>query len=228
MLQANQSSEAAETASPSTSEDIASAVSLLLPSLPRIVLPPIKRGGHVTFDACHSNASIQRYTIAKSSGRQTYQEARKSGWGDLFSQEPVESLQDLEVLDEETGMRSWIKRRGWGQFSRIAPADEEAGITEVNRRSDTKKSRASHRPSALIGADQVCPWRPAPSYRKAADTWFEDDDEPLGRPTTAPKARRLRDPRSGKTFVVQQRKESRRKQSSAYLRKEAEAELARL
>ncbi|PWN30802.1 hypothetical protein BDZ90DRAFT_273121 [Jaminaea rosea] len=236
---------------PTPSSSTSPYISHLLSSLPRILLPPIKKGGHVTFDACHSNGSIQRYTIAKSAGKQAYQEARKSGWGDAWSQDPVEAGlaeqdQGLETVDERTGKRTWRKRKGWGQWWRISEAapeglgaanslpsasataktspdgrtwvfeeeteedDEENEIEEItaelaedaeplvdepniqqasspsstgadtssiawaadpaatsssksskNRASITPTSRkASTRPSALIGADQVCPEKP--------------------------------------------------------------------
>lgn len=178
-----------------SASDVASAVSVLVPSLPRIVMPPIKKGGHVTFDACHSNGSIQRYTISKAAGKQTYHEVRKSSWADLWSQDPVEmagpprrikggeDLQEeqeehddhddddlslLETRDEATGRRKWIKRRGWGQWSRVAPADPSAGMamdgtgtpfrsSSSSSSSSPRSTRASDRPSAYIGADQICP-----------------------------------------------------------------------
>ncbi|CAO1614037.1 unnamed protein product [Jaminaea pallidilutea] len=169
-------SEFADASSESSSpSEVAAAMSLMLPSLPRIVLPPIKKGGHVTFDACHSNGSIQRYTVAKSAGKQAYQEVRKSGWGDLWSQDPVEQvlgqqdedgLSPLEYTDPDTGRHKWVKRQGWSQLNRISPAAPERGLTDSAINGGTASSRtsanrpmsvrASNRPSAYIGADQVC------------------------------------------------------------------------
>lgn len=51
---------------------------------PRIVRTPLKKGGHVTIDACCSNGALERFTIAKSAGRQPYQDARKARTGELF------------------------------------------------------------------------------------------------------------------------------------------------
>ncbi|KAK2033772.1 hypothetical protein LX32DRAFT_660342 [Colletotrichum zoysiae] len=54
-------------------------------SLPRQVLPPIKRRGHVTLDVCTPNAQIERWTVPKSFSRQAYHDARKAKWGDLWA-----------------------------------------------------------------------------------------------------------------------------------------------
>ncbi|PWY96917.1 hypothetical protein BCV70DRAFT_168052 [Testicularia cyperi] len=75
-------------------------------SWPRLVKPPLKKGGHVTFDACCSSGNIERFTISKSSGRQAYQDARKSKWGDLFPHPPrsrsvVKVLNPLTALEYE-------------------------------------------------------------------------------------------------------------------------------
>lgn len=51
---------------------------------PRLVLPPLKRGGHVIMDACHPSGNLERCTVAKSAGKQEYYDARKSTWGDIF------------------------------------------------------------------------------------------------------------------------------------------------
>lgn len=54
-------------------------------SLPRIILPPLKRKGHVTLDLCTPSGSIERWTVPKSFSRQAYHDARKSRWGDLWA-----------------------------------------------------------------------------------------------------------------------------------------------
>ncbi|KAI9703207.1 MAG: 37S ribosomal protein S22 [Candelina mexicana] len=54
-------------------------------SLPRTVLPPIKRRGHVTLDLCTPAGRIERWTIPRSFGKQAYRDARKSQWGDLWA-----------------------------------------------------------------------------------------------------------------------------------------------
>ena len=54
-------------------------------SLPRAVLPPIKRRGHIILDLCTPAGRIERWTVPKSFGRQAYRDARKSSWGDLWA-----------------------------------------------------------------------------------------------------------------------------------------------
>ncbi|GKT62806.1 37S ribosomal protein Rsm22 [Colletotrichum tofieldiae] len=54
-------------------------------SLPRQILPPIKRRGHVTLDVCTPNAQIERWTVPKSFSKQAYHDARKAKWGDLWA-----------------------------------------------------------------------------------------------------------------------------------------------
>ncbi|KAI1345346.1 mitochondrial small ribosomal subunit Rsm22-domain-containing protein [Xylaria sp. FL0043] len=54
-------------------------------SLPRNVLPPIKRQGHVTLDLCTPSGTLERWTVPKSFSRQAYRDARKAKWGDLWA-----------------------------------------------------------------------------------------------------------------------------------------------
>ncbi|KAF6790370.1 37s ribosomal protein rsm22 [Colletotrichum sojae] len=64
-------------------EDAETAPDML--SLPRQILPPIKRRGHVTLDVCTPNATLERWTVPKSFSRQAYHDARKAKWGDLWA-----------------------------------------------------------------------------------------------------------------------------------------------
>ncbi|KAL9100979.1 MAG: hypothetical protein Q9163_003721 [Psora crenata] len=54
-------------------------------TLPRAILPPIKRRGHVILDLCTPSARIERWTVPKSFSKQAYRDARKSKWGDLWA-----------------------------------------------------------------------------------------------------------------------------------------------
>jgi ribosomal protein RSM22 (predicted rRNA methylase) len=54
-------------------------------SLPRMLLAPLKRTGHVTIDLCTSAGQLERWTIPKSFSKQAYKDARKSAWGDLWA-----------------------------------------------------------------------------------------------------------------------------------------------
>lgn len=54
-------------------------------SLPRMILPPLKRRGHVILDVCTPAGRLERWTVPRSFGRQAYRDARKSRWGDLWA-----------------------------------------------------------------------------------------------------------------------------------------------
>ncbi|WPH01641.1 Hypothetical protein R9X50_00449100 [Acrodontium crateriforme] len=54
-------------------------------TLPRLVLPPIKRRGHVIFDVCTSAGTLERWTVPRSFGKQAFRDARKAAWGDLWA-----------------------------------------------------------------------------------------------------------------------------------------------
>lgn len=54
-------------------------------SLPRNIMPPLKRKGHVTLDLCTPSGSIERWTVPKSFSKQAYHDARKARWGDLWA-----------------------------------------------------------------------------------------------------------------------------------------------
>jgi ribosomal protein RSM22 (predicted rRNA methylase) len=54
-------------------------------SLPRVILPPLKRRGHVTFDLCTPSGTLERWTLPKSFSKVAYRDARKSKWGDLWA-----------------------------------------------------------------------------------------------------------------------------------------------
>ncbi|KAG6002223.1 hypothetical protein E4U21_003314 [Claviceps maximensis] len=54
-------------------------------TLPRLILPPLKRKGHVTLDLCTAEGKIERWTVPKSLSRLAYHDARKSRWGDVWA-----------------------------------------------------------------------------------------------------------------------------------------------
>ena len=54
-------------------------------SLPRAILPPLKRSGHVILDVCTPSGRLERWTVPKSSGKEAYHDARKAKWGDLWA-----------------------------------------------------------------------------------------------------------------------------------------------
>jgi ribosomal protein RSM22 (predicted rRNA methylase) len=53
-------------------------------TLPRTILRPLKRKGHVTLDLCTPEGRLERWTVPKSFSKLAYHDARKSRWGDLW------------------------------------------------------------------------------------------------------------------------------------------------
>ncbi|KAI1924414.1 37S ribosomal protein S22 [Ophidiomyces ophidiicola] len=54
-------------------------------SLPRLILPPLKRKGHVVLDLCTPAGQIERWVVSRSYSKQAFRDARKSSWGDLWA-----------------------------------------------------------------------------------------------------------------------------------------------
>jgi len=54
-------------------------------SLPRMILTPLKRRGHVSIDLCTPAGTLERWTVPKSFSAQAYRDARKARWGDLWA-----------------------------------------------------------------------------------------------------------------------------------------------
>ncbi|KAF2211070.1 hypothetical protein CERZMDRAFT_112876 [Cercospora zeae-maydis SCOH1-5] len=54
-------------------------------SLPRVVLPPLKRQGHVIIDLCTPAGTLERWTVPRSFSKQAFRDARKLNWGDLWA-----------------------------------------------------------------------------------------------------------------------------------------------
>ncbi|KFH64042.1 hypothetical protein MVEG_09867 [Podila verticillata NRRL 6337] len=54
----------------------------------RLVVPPIKKDGHVVMDTCGPDGFLERMVIPRSQGKIPYRDARKATWGDLFPHQP--------------------------------------------------------------------------------------------------------------------------------------------
>ncbi|KAN0060225.1 37S ribosomal protein S22 [Thecaphora frezii] len=124
------SGEGAEAVEPEQPSWIETELAMRLQSYhwPRLILPPLKKGGHVTFDACCASGNIERFTIAKSAGRQAYQDARKSQWGDLFPHRAKNGKTFIRTLGPEAA--AIIERRL--EQARNGAADDEAVVLRLN------------------------------------------------------------------------------------------------
>ncbi|KAF2802916.1 uncharacterized protein BDZ99DRAFT_491933 [Mytilinidion resinicola] len=54
-------------------------------SLPRLVVPAMKRRGHIILEVCTPSAKIERWTVPRSFSKQAFRDARKARWGDLWA-----------------------------------------------------------------------------------------------------------------------------------------------
>ena len=54
-------------------------------ALPRNIMQPLKRTGHVIFDLCTPEGKLERWTLPRSFNKQAYHDARKAKWGDLWA-----------------------------------------------------------------------------------------------------------------------------------------------
>jgi ribosomal protein RSM22 (predicted rRNA methylase) len=54
-------------------------------TLPRTILEPVKRKGHVLVDVCTPAGSYERWMVKRKCGTQAYRDARKARWGDLWA-----------------------------------------------------------------------------------------------------------------------------------------------
>ncbi|KAJ2970613.1 hypothetical protein NUW58_g9639 [Xylaria curta] len=116
-------------------------------SLPRNILPPIKRRGHVTLDLCTPAGTLERWTVPKSFSKQAYRDARKARWGDLWALgaktrivRPVR-LGKGGVAPNDGGVRAQQAARG-GKM-RVINLDADAG--GIFRASEAGKASLSPR-----------------------------------------------------------------------------------
>ncbi|KAH7078609.1 mitochondrial small ribosomal subunit Rsm22-domain-containing protein [Paraphoma chrysanthemicola] len=54
-------------------------------TLPRLILPALKRRGHIILDVCTPAGTLERWTVPRSFSKQAFRDARKARWGDLWA-----------------------------------------------------------------------------------------------------------------------------------------------
>jgi ribosomal protein RSM22 (predicted rRNA methylase) len=54
-------------------------------ALPRLILPALKRRGHIILDVCTPAGTLERWTVPRSFSKQAFRDARKARWGDLWA-----------------------------------------------------------------------------------------------------------------------------------------------
>ncbi|KAB5547267.1 mitochondrial small ribosomal subunit Rsm22-domain-containing protein [Coniochaeta sp. 2T2.1] len=134
-------------------------------SLPRNILPPLKRRGHVTLDLCTPAGVIERWTVPKSFSKQAYHDARKARWGDLWAlgaktrvrREPRVGKKDKADGAEGNIIKGKDKFGGKGGSKRnkvveltVEPGKGVVGAREMGRRVATGRDAKRNRVEDLM------------------------------------------------------------------------------
>ena len=108
-------------------------------TLPRAIMPPLKRRGHVVLDLCTPSGKIERWTVPKSFSKQAYRDARKSKWGDLWALGAKTRVERTPRVGTKEGKPKSKRIIEVG----IADRDEDNVIREIspNRGVQLKKGR---------------------------------------------------------------------------------------
>ncbi|KAK5111900.1 hypothetical protein LTR62_004632 [Meristemomyces frigidus] len=116
-------------------------------SLPRLILPPLKRRGHVILDLCTSAGRLERWTVPRSFSKRAFRDARKSSWGDLWAlgaktrvgrglrgnkHTGKEEYYDLDVKLAGKAGRGEGKGKGKGKKGKGAGVDEGESVIDTD------------------------------------------------------------------------------------------------
>ncbi|KAJ3532591.1 hypothetical protein NMY22_g7683 [Coprinellus aureogranulatus] len=126
---------------------------------PRLIVPPLKKSGHVILDSCTPEGKIMRLTIPKSQGKQPYYDARKSSWGDLFPHPPKNAPQERIVIQNKSGKIKAIEREHIGKSRRPEETKSMYDMVKTSVREAKKDKRKWDR------------------FRKTDKIWNADHDE---------------------------------------------------
>ncbi|PHH71329.1 hypothetical protein CDD82_6587 [Ophiocordyceps australis] len=97
-------------------------------TLPRLIMPPLKRQGHICMDVCTPDAKIERWIVPKSHGHQAFHDVRKCSWGDLWALGAKTRIprklelggQNLAGRDEHKQARRWARVKKHEQLAMVA------------------------------------------------------------------------------------------------------------
>ncbi|KAL9637751.1 MAG: hypothetical protein Q9164_002007 [Protoblastenia rupestris] len=116
-------------------------------TLPRAILPPIKRRGHVILDLCTPSGKIERWTVPRSFSKQAYRDARKSKWGDLWALGAKTRVQrNIRVGLKKT--KSQVKN-----IDMDSPDDPEEGERKSFRPMGQNRKKPKHKKRMLMKDD---------------------------------------------------------------------------
>ncbi|PTB64652.1 thioredoxin-domain-containing protein [Trichoderma citrinoviride] len=109
-------------------------------TLPRMVLPPLKRKGHVTLDVCTPEGKIERWTVPKSFSKLAYHDARKSHWGDLWALGAKTKV--ARSVRVGSGVDDGGKRAEGGKKPRKVEITMDGGRLSANEKNARKERRS--------------------------------------------------------------------------------------
>ncbi|KAJ2759303.1 37S ribosomal protein S22, partial [Coemansia nantahalensis] len=92
---------------------------------PRIIMPPMKRKGHVVTDVCTAAGQIERWTFTRKQGKQSYRDARKACWGDLFPHTPATVVHRPYFRPQEPAPPSPADKKNKTKRRRSTSLDED-------------------------------------------------------------------------------------------------------
>ena len=143
----------------------------------RIILPPIKRTGHVNIDLCTPAGTLERWVVPRSFSKQAFRDARKSRWGDLWSlgaKTATERKLQLgrPALETKEEKKTRLRReRQQDSVDEAIERNEEAMLDQQTlEREDARSSRAALGKSRTDRADEVV-------LRNASLDSIEDPDD---------------------------------------------------
>lgn len=113
-------------------------------SLPRTVLPPMKRRGHVIFDFCTPEGKIERWTVPRSFSRQAYHDARKARWGDLWAlgaKTRIPRNLKLGSAASTESKKERLQRRAATKMAQMAGNEEEVDELDLGQDDADERKR---------------------------------------------------------------------------------------
>ncbi|KAI9857685.1 MAG: 37S ribosomal protein S22 [Trichoglossum hirsutum] len=115
-------------------------------SLPRSILPPIKRHKHVTLDVCTPEGQIERWIVPRSFGKQAYRDASKSSWGDLW---PLGAKTRIP-RKIKVGKGESVTRKGKRVFEVEVGDEGMEGVRELVKGGEVRKGRRDGRKARKV------------------------------------------------------------------------------
>ncbi|KAK7536997.1 37S ribosomal protein-like protein Rsm22 [Phyllosticta citribraziliensis] len=120
-------------------QSTALAPNVLTLTLPRAILPPLKRRGHVLLDVCTPAGNLERWTVPRSFGRQAYRDARKSRWGDLWALGAATRVQrSVRLGNKEPPLSLQALKRKAGTHQGRLSKDDKKKLKAIRGKTDKK------------------------------------------------------------------------------------------